>query len=35
MQIDMTATEYCYDCYLFQENMMNKYVLVCTYGPAN
>ena len=35
MRIDMKATEYCYDCYLFRENMMNKYVLVCTYDPAN
>ena len=35
MWLDMKATEYCYDCYVFQENMMNKYVLVCTYDPAN
>ena len=35
MRIDMKATEYCYDCYIFRENMMNKYVLVCTYDPAN
>lgn len=35
MWIDMNATEYCYDFYVFQENMINKYVLVCTYDPAN
>ena len=35
MWIDMKATEYCYDCYVFLENMAPKYVLVCTYDPAN
>ncbi|MGN1045569.1 MAG: hypothetical protein ACI4QG_00580, partial [Candidatus Cryptobacteroides sp.] len=35
MWIDMKATESCYDCYLFQEMGASKYVLVCTYEPAN
>lgn len=35
MWIDMKASESCYDCYIFQEEWTNKYVLVCTYEPAN
>ena len=35
MLINMKATKYCYDCYVFLENMAPKYVLVCTYDPAN
>ncbi len=35
MLIDMKASESCYDCYIFTEEWTNKYVLVCTYEPAN